>query len=163
MSSSTSSPPYKISSISTNQFKSCTHHRILNVRHFGMVEGTGLNSKESRSCSMSSSPYKISSKSMNRIKSSTYLRSLKVRHFGMVEATGLIVSSRSNIQCHQPHTKCHPNPPVCSKVAPLRSFNVRHFEMVEATGFTSMEPRSSSMSSPPYKIYSKSTERFKSY
>jgi hypothetical protein len=33
--------------------------------------------------------------------------------------------------------------------------------MVEATGFNSMESRSSSMSSPPYNISSKSTKLFK--
>jgi hypothetical protein len=32
------SPPYNISSKSTNWFKSCTHLRSLNVHHFGMVE-----------------------------------------------------------------------------------------------------------------------------
>jgi hypothetical protein len=37
------SPTYKISSKSTNQFKSCAHLRSLNVCHFGMAEGTTLN------------------------------------------------------------------------------------------------------------------------
>jgi hypothetical protein len=59
MSSSTSSPPYKISSKSTNEFKSCTHQRSLNVRHFEMVEVTGFNSMESRSSSMSSQIHQL--------------------------------------------------------------------------------------------------------
>jgi hypothetical protein len=33
---------------STNRFKSSTHLRSLNVRHFGMVKVTGLNSMHSR-------------------------------------------------------------------------------------------------------------------
>jgi hypothetical protein len=66
---STSWHPHKISSKSTNQFKSCTHLRCLNVRHLAMVEATGLSSMESKSSSMSSPPYKISSKSTNWIKS----------------------------------------------------------------------------------------------
>jgi hypothetical protein len=44
-----------------------------------------------------------------------------------------------------------------------RSLKVRHFEMVEATGFNGMESRSSSTSSSPHKISSKSTKRFKMY
>jgi hypothetical protein len=63
--------------------------RSLNVRHFEMVEDTGLSSMESRSLSMSSSPYKISSKSINRFKSSAHLRSLNARQIEMIEATGL--------------------------------------------------------------------------
>jgi hypothetical protein len=35
--------------------------------------------------------------------------------------------------------------------------------MVEATGFNTMETKSSSMSSPPYKISSKSTKRLKRF
>jgi hypothetical protein len=50
-----------------------------------------------------------------------------------------------------------------SSVLVSKNKNVRHFEMVEATGFNSMESRSFSMPSPPYKISSKTTERFKSY
>jgi hypothetical protein len=41
-------PPYKISSKSNNQFKICTHVSSLNVRHFGMVEATGLIAMQSR-------------------------------------------------------------------------------------------------------------------
>jgi hypothetical protein len=46
--------------------------------------------------------------------------------------------------------------------AHLSSLNVRHFGTVEATALSSMESRSSSMSSPPYKISSSCTNRFKS-
>jgi hypothetical protein len=52
--------PYKLSSKSTNWFKSCTHLRSLNVHHFGMVEATALNSMELRSSSMTSPAYHIS-------------------------------------------------------------------------------------------------------
>jgi hypothetical protein len=33
---------YRISSKSTNQFKRCTHLRSLNVRHYEVVEASGL-------------------------------------------------------------------------------------------------------------------------
>jgi hypothetical protein len=74
-------------------------------------------------------------------------------------------SDRRHLQYHHLHTKFHPYPPTGSKVSytHLRSLNVRHFEMVEATELNSMESRSSSMSSSPYKISSTSTKRFKSY
>jgi hypothetical protein len=62
------SHPYKMSSKSTNRFKSFTHLRGLNVRHFGMVEVMALNSMEYRSPLMSSPPLNISSKSTNRFK-----------------------------------------------------------------------------------------------
>jgi hypothetical protein len=45
----------------------------------------------------------------------------------------------NNIQRHHLHTKCHPNPPVGSKVIKrflckqLRSLNFRHFGIAEAT------------------------------
>jgi hypothetical protein len=41
-SSPMSSSPCKISSKSTNRFKSCAHLRSLNVRHFWMAEATRL-------------------------------------------------------------------------------------------------------------------------
>jgi hypothetical protein len=93
-SSSMSSPPYKISSSSTNRFRSYTHRRNLNIRHFGTVEATALNSIESRSSSMLSphtrlhpnSP--IGSKVIKEFLC-THLRGLNVRHFGMAEATRL--------------------------------------------------------------------------
>jgi hypothetical protein len=53
------SPPYKISSNSTNRFKSFNHLISLDVGHFGMVEATVLNSMNSKSSSMSSAPYSI--------------------------------------------------------------------------------------------------------
>jgi hypothetical protein len=40
---SMSSSSYKISSKSTNQLKSRTHLRCLNIRHFGVVISMGLN------------------------------------------------------------------------------------------------------------------------
>jgi hypothetical protein len=45
MSSSTSSPPCNISSKSTCLFKSSTHLRSLNVRHFRMTENTRIKKK----------------------------------------------------------------------------------------------------------------------
>jgi hypothetical protein len=43
---------YKISWSHFNWCKFCIHLRSLNVRHFGMFEGTGLKSTASRSTSM---------------------------------------------------------------------------------------------------------------
>jgi hypothetical protein len=43
---------YKISWSYVDWCKFCIHLRSLNVRHFGMVEGTGLKSTASRSPSM---------------------------------------------------------------------------------------------------------------
>jgi hypothetical protein len=43
---------YKISWSHVDWCKFCIHLRSLNVRHFRMVEGTGLKSTESRSPSM---------------------------------------------------------------------------------------------------------------
>jgi hypothetical protein len=62
---SLSSSPYKISCMSTGQFKSirgfpCTHRRSLNVHYFGMVEATGLKSVVSRSPPMASPAYQVS-------------------------------------------------------------------------------------------------------
>jgi hypothetical protein len=45
----------------------------------------------------------------------------------------------------------------------LRSLIARHFETVEATALNNMGQRSFSMSSPPHKISSTSTNRFKIY
>jgi hypothetical protein len=114
------SSPYKISSKSTTRFKSCSHRRSLNVRHFRMVEVTALNSMESRTHSMSSLHRRFQPK----------------LPFGSKIIKGIL--------CNQ-----------------LRSLNVRHFGMVEATALNSKESRSYSMSSPPYKISSKATNRFK--
>jgi hypothetical protein len=110
------SHPYKISFKSTNRFKSCAHHRSLNVRYFGMVKATGLSSMESRSPSISSSPHKISSKSTNPFKSNTHLRSLNVRHFGMTEATRLKMRRRCQLEWQYLPTKFHENPPIDSKI-----------------------------------------------
>jgi hypothetical protein len=65
MSSSMSSPPYKISSKSTIGSKEikgflCTHLRSLKVRRFGMAEATRLKDVASRSYAMASPAYKIS-------------------------------------------------------------------------------------------------------
>jgi hypothetical protein len=43
---------YKISWSLVDWYKFCIHLRSLNVRHFGMLEGTGLVSTASRSPSM---------------------------------------------------------------------------------------------------------------
>jgi hypothetical protein len=59
----------KISWSQVDWCKFCTHLRSLNVRHFGMVRGTGLKSTVSRSPSMSWPPYWISYKSTNWFKS----------------------------------------------------------------------------------------------
>jgi hypothetical protein len=50
---------YKISWSHVDWWKFCIHLRSLNVRHFRMVEGTGLKSTESRSLSMAWPPYRI--------------------------------------------------------------------------------------------------------
>jgi hypothetical protein len=62
------SPSYKISTKSTDRFKSRAHLRSLNVRHFEMVE-TGFNSMEPKLSSMLLPPYKISYKSTKHFKS----------------------------------------------------------------------------------------------
>jgi ribosomal protein S10 len=143
---------YKIPSKSTNQFNRCTHLRSLNVRNYGIVEATRLNNMASRSPSTSSPPYKISSKSTNQFRSCTHLRSLNVRHFGAIDVTFNVITSIQNfIQIHQSVQKLHP--PQKFKRPPLL--------MVEATGLSSMESRSSSMSSLPYKMSFKSTNQFK--
>jgi hypothetical protein len=88
------SHPYNISSKSINRIKICSHLRSLNVRRFGTVESTLLNSMDLRSSSTSSphtrfhpnSP--IGSKVIKGFLC-THLRSLNVRHFGMAEATTL--------------------------------------------------------------------------
>jgi hypothetical protein len=51
---------YKIACSHVDWCKFCIHLRSLNVRHFGMVEGTGLKSTASRSTSMAWPPYWIS-------------------------------------------------------------------------------------------------------
>jgi hypothetical protein len=71
-SSSMSSPPYKISSKSTNRFRFIkefifTHLRSLNVRHFGMAEATRLRNVASRSSSVGSPAYQISWKSVQKL------------------------------------------------------------------------------------------------
>jgi hypothetical protein len=75
----------------TDRFKSSTHLISLNVRHFGMVEATGLIicSRGNIQCHHPPPPYNISSNYTNRFKSCAHLRWLNVRHFGMAEATRL--------------------------------------------------------------------------
>jgi hypothetical protein len=51
---------FKISWSHVDWWKFCIHLRSLNVRHFGMVEGTGLKSTASRSPSMAWPAYWIS-------------------------------------------------------------------------------------------------------
>jgi hypothetical protein len=51
---------YKISCSHVDWWKFCIHLRSLNVRHFGMLEGTGLKITVSRSPSMAWPPYWIS-------------------------------------------------------------------------------------------------------
>jgi hypothetical protein len=51
---------YKISWSHVDWWKFCIHLRSLNVRHFGMVEGTGLKSTASRSPPMAWPSYLIS-------------------------------------------------------------------------------------------------------
>jgi hypothetical protein len=115
------SPPYKISSKSTNLFKICTYLGSLNVRHFGKVEATVLNGMESMSSSMSSSHTRvhpnppIGSKVIKGFLC-THLKSLNVRHFGMAEGMRLKVWRRSHLQGHHLSTKFHENPPVGSKI-----------------------------------------------
>jgi hypothetical protein len=97
---SMSSPPYKISPKSTDQFKSFTHLRSFNVCHFGMAEAMGLEDMTSRPPSMSPTPYKIS------FKSSNWFKSLNIHHFGMIKVTFNDITSRK---------KFHSNPPMGSR------------------------------------------------
>jgi hypothetical protein len=60
---------YRISWSHVDWCKFCIQIRSLNVRHFGMVEGTGLKITESRSTSMAWPPYQIPYKSTNWFKS----------------------------------------------------------------------------------------------
>jgi hypothetical protein len=115
------SPPYKISSKSTNRFKSCAHLRNLNVLHFETVEATGFNTIESMSLLMSSPPYKMSSKSTERFKSyyGIYLhppQKFKRPHLGIAEATRLKMCYRSYLERQFLPVKFHINPPLGSKV-----------------------------------------------
>jgi hypothetical protein len=96
------SPPYKMSSKSTNRFKSCIHLRSLNIRHFGMVEATAMNSRSR--CYLQCHQFlrrfhpnpPIDSKVITGFLY-THLRSLNVRHFGMAEDTRFKnMSSRSS-------------------------------------------------------------------
>jgi hypothetical protein len=118
-------PQYNISSKSTNQFKSCTLLRSLNVRHFETVEATELNLMESRSSSMPSCPYKISSKSTNRFKSCT---TSEVQTSAILESsTSPLVSS----PLYEISTKSTNQSKRYQWVLfiHLRSLNVRHFVM----------------------------------
>jgi hypothetical protein len=113
--------PYKISSKSTNRFKTCTHLRCLQVRHFGIVEDTTLISTELRSSSMSLPLYKISSKSTNRFKTylgvlCTHLRGLNFRHFGMAEAMRLKMWHRGHLQWYHLPIEFHKNPLIGTNV-----------------------------------------------
>jgi hypothetical protein len=78
---SMSSFPYKLSSKSTNWFRSCAHLTNLNVHHFGMDEPTVI--------SKSSAQREIPSKSTNLFKSCAHLRNLNVCQIEMVKAKRL--------------------------------------------------------------------------
>jgi hypothetical protein len=64
---------------------------------------------------------------------------------------------KSHLQCHQRHTKFHPNPPIGLKVinwfpcTHLKS-QVSHFGMVETTPLEGMASRSPSMALTAYHI-----------
>jgi hypothetical protein len=116
------SPPYKISSKSTNRFKSCTNLRSLNVHHFGMLQATALNSTKLKSSSMSSPPYKTSSKSTTWFRSYSGVSShppqkLNVLHIGRDEATILKkMWHRGHLKWHYLPTKFHKNLPIGSNI-----------------------------------------------
>jgi hypothetical protein len=75
-------------------------------------------------------------------------------HFGMIEVTFNAISTIQNfIQIHQPVQNVHPP----------QKFKVRHYGIVKVTRLKNMASRSLSMSSPPYKISSKSTNQFEIY
>jgi hypothetical protein len=77
--------------------------------------------------------------------------------FEMIEVTFIVITSvHSCIQLHQSVQKL-----LGGLFSPTSNLNVRHFGMVTITGLKGMESRSPLMSSPPYKILSKSTSRFK--
>jgi hypothetical protein len=90
------SHPYKTSSKSTYRFKSCDHVSSSNVRHFEMVEASGLNSSSNSQdhlqCHHVHTKFHrnppIGSK-VTKVFLFTHLRSLNVPHFRMAEATRL--------------------------------------------------------------------------
>jgi hypothetical protein len=52
--------PHKVPSKSTNRFKSLSHNRSLNVRHYGIVEAARLKNVASRSSSTALPAYQMS-------------------------------------------------------------------------------------------------------
>jgi hypothetical protein len=117
------SPPYKISSRSTNRFKILTYRylRSLNVRHLGMVKAMTLKirSQGHLQCHhllarFHSNP-PVGSKVIKEFLY-THLRSLNVRHFGVNEATRLNTWRRGHLQWYHLPTKFHENSPIGSKV-----------------------------------------------
>jgi hypothetical protein len=132
------SPPYNISSKSINRIKSCTHLRSLIVRHFEMVQGTGLNS-------VVHSPRNIQwyypIQNFIQIHQSVQKlhTRLKVCHFRMVESTRFNsmqpMSSSSSSLAYKVSSKPTNRFKRCTH---LRSLNVRQFGMIEATGLNNM-------------------------
>jgi hypothetical protein len=100
---------YNISSKSTKLCKGCIVLRSLKVRHFEMVEATGLNS-------MSSCPYKISSKSTDWFKCCTTQKFKRPTFW----------SDRRHLQCYHLHTEFHPNPPISWKTLSGGSLHPPH-------------------------------------
>jgi hypothetical protein len=64
----------------------CTHLRSLNVRHFGMAEGTGLENMASRSSSMAIQLYP----SVQKVHP---LQKFNVPHFGLIDVTCNVIIS----------------------------------------------------------------------
>jgi hypothetical protein len=97
------------------------HLRSLNVRHFEVVEATGLNSTEwghlqCHHLHTKFLPNPPTSTNVIKVFLCTHLRSLNARHFGMAKATGLKMWHRGHLQWHHLPTKFDENPPIGSKV-----------------------------------------------
>jgi hypothetical protein len=87
--------------------------QMFNVRHFGMVEATELNS--SRGNIQCHQLIQNFIQSTCRFKSCSHLRSLYFRHFG-IKLRHWTVRSRGHRQCHHLHTRFRLNPPIGSDV-----------------------------------------------
>jgi hypothetical protein len=116
------SPPCKISSKSTNRFKSCAYHRNLNVRHFEMLKLRELIewNKSRPQCHHLHIQFHQNSPHGSKVITVflySRLRSLNVHHCGMAEATRLKkLWRRGRLEWQYPPTKFHETLPIGSKV-----------------------------------------------
>jgi hypothetical protein len=150
-------PQHEISSKSTNRFKSCTHLKSLNVRYYGIVEATRLKNMASRSSSISSPPYKISSNPPTGSKVAPPQRYKRPPFW----------SDRRHLQCHHLLAKFNLNPTISSNIRCFFTLTVsskfKHppFWNGWSYGIKKYGIEVILMPSPPHKISSKSTYRFK--